>query len=76
MRKGDIVTVRGNDVWDFERHIYERTFRYRGIVEFISDSWVTVLLLSVKNNEPLFRQAFWKHQVHVVKSAQIGGNNE
>lgn len=35
-----------------------------GIVEFVSERWITVMLLSDKNRSPLYRESFWKENVY------------
>lgn len=47
-------------------------FPTQGIVEFISDRWVTLMMISTKDSKKkLYRETFWKEQVRVVKSNEV-----
>lgn len=44
--------------------------RYKGVIEFVSEFWVTVLLNSNRTGKPMYRESFWKEQVYRCR----GGN--
>lgn len=70
MQAGDIVRVSPKTVaGPCYRQYYKDISKIpnRGIVEFVSDRWVTVMLLSRQSKEPIYRQSFWKDEVHVLE---------
>ncbi len=47
-------------------------FPTQGIVEFISNRWVTLMMISPKDSKKkLYRESFWRGQVRVIKSNEV-----
>lgn len=59
MKVGDIVMVKTKSFVDKHSHFY------KGIVEFVSDRWATVMLFSNNTKAPMYRQSFWKEDIFV-----------
>lgn len=44
----------------------------QGIVEFVSNRWVTLMMISPKDSKKkLYRESFWRGQVRVIKSNEV-----
>lgn len=67
MKVGDIVMVKTNSFVDKHSRIFSdiRPHFYKGIVEFVSDRWATVMLFSNNTKAPMYRQSFWKEDIFV-----------
>jgi hypothetical protein len=66
MKAGDVVVVKVDPFVD-RHYIYSgkrKAAFMTGIVEFVSEHWITVMLLSNKNRSPLYRESFWKENVY------------
>lgn len=66
MKAGDVVVVKVDPFVD-RHYIYSgkrKAAFMTGIVEFVSEHWITVMLLSNKSRSQLYRESYWKENVY------------
>lgn len=75
MKTGDVVIVKVDPFVD-RHYLYtgkRKAAFMTGIVEFVSERWITVMLLSDKNRSPLYRESFWKENVWNIIAVDFDG---